>query len=158
VTSDEVLARERFQAAGILAEDGFGQTALALLELEHFLFDGVLGNQPIGEHLARLADAMRAIDRLRFDRRVPPRIEQEDVLGGGEVEAEAARLEADQEQLAVRIGLEAVDARVTVARPAVEVLVGEAEAIERSAHAIEQLHELREDDCLVTLLEHFAEV
>ena len=67
-------------------------------------------DQPVGEHLARLADAVRAVDRLRLDGRVPPRVEQEHVVGRGQVQAEAAGLEADQEQPAVGIVLEPLDA------------------------------------------------
>ena len=39
-------------------------------------------------------------------------IEQEDVVGRRQVQAQAAGLEADQEQLAVRVVLEALDPRL----------------------------------------------
>ena len=40
-----------------------------------------------------LPDAVRAIGGLILDGGVPPRVEQEHVIGGGEVEAGAAGLE-----------------------------------------------------------------
>jgi len=49
------------------------------------------------KHVLRLPDAMGATDRLRFDRRIPPRIEQKDVLRGRQVQAQSARFQADQE-------------------------------------------------------------
>ena len=74
-------------------DDGVGQVAFGLLQLEHFLFHGVARNQPISKHLARLADAMRTIDGLSFYRWVPPRIEQINVFSGVEVESQAARFQ-----------------------------------------------------------------
>ena len=58
------------------------------------------------KHPPRLADAVRAVDRLRLDRRIPPGIEQEHVVRRGQVQPEPARLEADQEQPAGRVRLE----------------------------------------------------
>ena len=40
---------------------------------------------------------MSSVNRLRFDRRVPPRVEQEAVVGLSQVKSGAARLEADEE-------------------------------------------------------------
>ena len=73
-----------------------------------------------------LADAVRAVDGLGLDGRVPPGVEQEDVVGGGQVQAEAAGLEADQEDRAVGVVLEPLDPAGAVAGAAVEVLVGDA--------------------------------
>ena len=44
-------------------------------------------------HVLALTDPERAIGRLILDRRVPPAIEVDDVVGRGEVEARAARLQ-----------------------------------------------------------------
>ena len=49
-----------------------------------------------------LADPVRAVDGLGLDGGVPPRVEQVDVFGGRQVQAEAAGLEADQEDRAFR--------------------------------------------------------
>jgi hypothetical protein len=45
------------------------------LELPDFLFDAVLHQQAVSNYVARLAYAMRAVNRLHLDRRVPPRME-----------------------------------------------------------------------------------
>ena len=76
------------------------------------LLDRVAGDQAVGEDVLRLADPVRAVDRLRLDGRVPPGVEQEDVLGRGQVQAEAAGLQADQEEPAVRVVLEPLDPRL----------------------------------------------
>ena len=104
-----VRSRIRLLSALMIAS---ARSRLRLLQLEHLLLDRVARDQPVGEHAARLADAVRAVDRLRLDRRVPPRVEQEDVVGRGQVQAQAAGLEADQEQPAVRVVLEPLDARL----------------------------------------------
>jgi hypothetical protein len=64
---------------------------------------------------------MGAVDGLAFHGWVPPRVEQIDVVGGGQVEAESAGFQADQEQLAVRVVLEALDPGLPIAGAAVEV-------------------------------------
>jgi hypothetical protein len=69
------------------------RAALALLEFEDAVLDGVLGDEAVDEHGAVLADAVGAVGGLIFDGGVPPGVEQEDVVGGGEVEAGAAGLE-----------------------------------------------------------------
>ena len=62
--------------------------------------------------VAGLADAKGAVGGLVLDRRVPPAVEVEDVVGGGKVQSRAARLEReDEDRRAVR-GLEPLDHRV----------------------------------------------
>ena len=96
-------SRVRLRISAVVGvDDRVGQFALLLLQLQHLFLDGVAGDQAVGEDRLRLADAVRAVDGLRLDGRVPPRIEQEDILGGGEIQAQSARLQADQEQLALR--------------------------------------------------------
>src|SRR5687768_1369521 len=91
----QVVPLQGAYEAVVGVDDRVGQVLLALLELEHLLLDRVLGDQAVGEHVLGLADAVGAVDRLGLDGRVPPRVEEEDVLGGGEVEAQPAGLEAD---------------------------------------------------------------
>ena len=76
----EVLAAERAQQSLVGADDRVGEVALGRLQLDDLVFHRVGGEQAIGEDVPRLADAVRAIDRLRFHGRVPPRIEQKDVV------------------------------------------------------------------------------
>ncbi len=80
------------QQAIVRADNGVGKIALGLLQLENFLFHGIARDQTVGEDLARLADAVSAIDRLRFDGGIPPRIEQINIFGGVQIETEAAGL------------------------------------------------------------------
>src|ERR1700741_3607106 len=90
----EVFAPEIADDARIGCEGRVGELALLLLQFEDALFDRVAGDQTVREDMALLTDAVRAIDRLRLDRRVPPRVEQEHVCGGGEIQPEPAGLQA----------------------------------------------------------------
>ena len=128
----QILSPQIANQAGVGAHDRVGQSSLRGLQLEHLLLDGVARDEPVGEHGPRLPDAVRAVDRLRLDGRVPPRVEQEHVLGGGEVQAEAAGLQADEKQRAVRRS-GTVDARLSVPRLSVEVLVGQPRLVEPRA-------------------------
>src|SRR5207244_2766331 len=93
----QVFTTQAAKQAVVGVDDGVGQGALALLQFQHFLFHGVARDQAIGKDVARLADAMSAVDRLRFDRRVPPGIEEKNVLSGSEIESQAAGLETNEE-------------------------------------------------------------
>src|SRR5215210_230137 len=102
----QILPAQARQHAPIRLDDGVGEVSLALLELENLLLDGVAGHQTAGEDGTALADAVGAVDGLGLDGGVPPGIEEVDVVGGGEVQAQPPRLEADQEELAGGVGLE----------------------------------------------------
>ena len=92
-------------AEGVAVVHDAGGTASALraCERDDLLFDGVAGDQPVDHDVAGLADAVGAVDGLGLGGRVPPRVEQEAVVGLGEVQAEAAGLEADQEDRVVAV-------------------------------------------------------
>ncbi len=83
------------------------------MELHHFLFDGVAGDQPIDGDGAGLADAVGAVGGLVFGGGVPPGVEMDDVVGPGQVEAGAARFEGDEEEVALA-GLEGVHAALAL--------------------------------------------
>ena len=84
-------------------------------------------------HRPQLSDAVRAAQRLVFGGRVPPRVDDQQLVGRGEIEAEAARLQADQEQAVLAL-LEGVDAPRSLGRrrAAVQVLVPMPAASSRS--------------------------
>src|SRR5450755_2936826 len=111
----QILALEVADQAVIFADDGGGQIALGALQLQNFLFDSIARDQAIGEDLVHLADAVGAVDGLGFDGGIPPGVEQKDVLGGGQVEAQSSSLQADEEQGASRVVLEALDALLAIA-------------------------------------------
>src|SRR4051812_38529068 len=106
----EVFALKRSDHAIVGRDDGVGQIAFALLKLQHFFFDRIARDESIREHSPRLSDAVRAVDRLRFDGGVPPRIEKENVIRRRQIQADAAGFQADEEQLAILIRLKSIDA------------------------------------------------
>src|SRR5438876_376995 len=83
----EIIQREHAGEV-VFTEDVFGKGALLLLKLSNFFFDALLHEQTVGDHVARLADAMGAVDGLGFDGGIPPRIVEHDVARRGEVETE----------------------------------------------------------------------
>jgi len=98
----------------ILTKDRIRQCALRRLQLEDLFFDRGPGDQPCSDHAARLADAVRPVDRLRFDRRIPPGIEQVHVVRRREVESVPARLETHEEERNGCVGLKPIDPRLAV--------------------------------------------
>ncbi len=104
-----------------------------------------------------LADAVRAVDGLGLDGRVPPGIEQVNIFGSGQVKSQAAGLEADQEDRAVGVGLEPLDLGGAVAGPAVEIFIGDLFLVEPLADDRQEAGELGEDQDLVPFLDDFGD-
>jgi hypothetical protein len=105
-----------------------------------------------------LADPVRAIGRLVLDRGVPPRIEVDDVVGGGQVDAGAARLERQQEHVGLA-GLERGDPLRALRRRglAVEVQRRVTGLVERLADQREVRGELAEHQRAVALAAQLVE-
>src|SRR5581483_5202076 len=118
---------------------------LASGEGNDLLFDRVASDQPVDVHRPGLANPVGAVDRLVFGGGVPPGVEQEAVVGLGEVEAEATGLEADQED-GVVAGTEALEHACALPCPAVEVAVADALSLEPLAHHGEEAGELAEHE------------
>jgi hypothetical protein len=116
----------------VFADDRIRQRPLGFLQLQHLLFHRVSRDQPVGEDRPRLSDAVRAVDRLRLHRRIPPRIQQKHVLRRRQIQAQPARLQADQKQLAIGTVLEVLDASLAVPRLPVQVLILQPTSIEMS--------------------------
>src|SRR5262249_57330320 len=86
-------AQEFFFSANGCADE----FALAVLQRQNLLLDGIASNQFVaGDHLG-LADAMCAVGRLFLDSRVPPGIKMNDGVRAGKVQTGAACLETDEE-------------------------------------------------------------
>src|SRR6185436_16708652 len=94
---------------------------------------------------------MRAIDRLRLNRRVPPWIKQENVLSRGQVETQSSCLETDEEERTRRIGLKTLDSGGSIARTAIEVFVRRVQRVEPRPEQRNETRELRKHERFVSL-------
>ena len=123
-----------------------------LAQLHDALLQRAGVHQSVHGHRALLAPAVRTPAGLVFDDRVPPRIGDHHVVGHREVQAEAAGLEADEEQRAFA-GLEGCHAPRALGRRggAVKVLVGNASGLQRLAQQRQEVHELAEHQRLVAV-------
>ena len=173
VGSLEQFVGFEFEQFGEGAVGEFGEEALALVDdfggegglvLDHVVdavFEGAAADEFVHHDAAGLADAEGAIGGLVLDGGVPPAVVVEDVRGAGEVEAEAAGFEREDEGLRDGGGLEvahhgvargAGDAAVEVGHVAAE---GLAEVLrEQVAH----LGVLREDERAFAAGEDFFEL
>src|SRR3546814_16145682 len=69
------------------------QFPFCFLETHDLFFDGAGADQPDGDDVFLLADAVNAVNRLVFDCRVPPGIDEINVVSLGEIQADAAGFE-----------------------------------------------------------------
>ena len=88
-----------------MIKNGIGQFSFVLLHLQDFFFYGIFRNDFACKDMTRLADTVGAVDGLRLRGGIPPWIQQEDVVRRREIEADTARLEADEKSGNVRICL-----------------------------------------------------
>ena len=95
---------------------------------------------------------MRAIDRLRLDRRVPPRVVENHIRRGREVQPEAGRLQRQQKHRVAALRLELRDQRLAILRLAGEHQVPDSGGGEPLPDDFEHRHELAEDEHLVALV------
>ena len=80
-------------------QDLLGQELFEALLLNYLLLDGSGGHEPVDLNRALLPDPPRALDRLLVHGWVPVRLEQEDVVRGGQVQAEPSDPRRQQERL-----------------------------------------------------------
>ena len=120
-----------------------------MLENADLFLDGVPGKEAVGDDLVLLADAVGAVDGLILDGGVPPWIVEDDVGGGGEIEAGTTCFEGKHEDGGVFGGLEAFDFAFAVLGLAGEVIVGTVLEFEAGLDEVQHGDELRKDKDLV---------
>ena len=91
----EQFLRAAFEQVG-------GQLAFFVDQGVDAFLDRAAADELVDQDVALLADAEGPVGRLVLDRRVPPAVEMDDVRGGGQVQAGAARLEREDEERAAR--------------------------------------------------------
>ncbi len=99
----------------------FHQLLLALLQGQDFLFHRVACDKFVDEDGFILPDAVRAVAGLLLDGGIPPGVEVDDVIGGGEIQPQPAGLETDKEERDFGVFLELVYLLLPVARLPVEI-------------------------------------
>src|SRR5438128_5488354 len=100
---------------------------------------------------------MGAVGGLRLDRGIPPRIEMNDGVGSGEIEADAAGFQADQEDWNRGIALEAIHDFLTLFGRAIEIAEWNLELLQAFANEVQHRDELAEDENAVFAVDRFLE-
>ena len=139
------------EVAGVTADHQVEELfLLGLQRLDAFL-DGAGRDHAVDEDRVRLADAVHPVDRLVLHRGVPPRVEQEHIIGGMQRDARAGGLQAHQHGRRPRRRLEILHRLLPVHGHAGDLIARQLRVMldQRRAHPVEQRHELREDDHLV---------
>ena len=119
--------------------------------LRDALLDRAARDEPPRGHRPRLADAVDPVDRLPVDLRVEVGVEEDDVVGGGEADAEAAC--ARRADLCAVRRVERGDVEVTLdaVGRAVEPDEGVALLVAEAFEDVERRRVLREDDDAVVV-------
>src|SRR5258708_4908866 len=101
---------------------------------------------------------MRSIDGLRFDRWVPPRIQEKNIVRCRKVQPDASRLQADEKERTAGVGLESLDRLFAITCGSVEVFVADSLVFESRPHESEKRRELRKNDGLLFLVAYRREL
>ena len=89
-------------AADIRAfKQGIGQVAFSGVQFNNLFLDGAFHDKAVHSDRTLLANAVGPVRGLVFNRRVPPRVHVDHVIGRGQVQARATSLEADKKQIAL---------------------------------------------------------
>ena len=132
-------------------ECGIGETAFSRVEFQNAFFHRIACNQSMDDNRSGLADSVRAIGRLIFHRRVPPGIEEEDMIGGRQVEPGAPGFERDEHHGSAFPFAETANDLGPVSGGSVQSFVLQAGILKRRFTEIKQGSPLREDQGLVSL-------
>src|SRR5262249_45961602 len=114
---------------------------------------GAGGDEPVGMHGASLADAMTAIDGLRFDGWVPPRIVENYIAGIGQVESGARGPQAEKEHGGGAVLLEVLRDSLGFLGFAGEDVSRDLAVLALGFQEPEHLYELGEEEDLLAFLE-----
>jgi hypothetical protein len=153
---EQLVSRQIATAAGIF-EGRIGKGALPCVELEDSFFDCVARDQSMQNDGAILPDAVGAVGGLLLNCWIPPRVEEEHMVRGGEVEAGAARSKGQEHNWGALVALEGVDDRAAVTRRSVQAQSVDSQASESGLNEIKQARPLREDQRLMTVGNGFFE-
>src|SRR5688572_12312475 len=106
-----------------------------------------------------MADAVGAVDGLVFDGGVPPGVEEDDIAGGGEIEADAAGAQGNEEDGGAGSVLELFDERLAVLGGTGEEKRVPLALADGGGDEVEHAGELGEDEDLVAFFhEGFEEL
>ena len=82
--------------------------------LDDVLLDGALGDEPVDVDVPRLPDPVAPVLRLRVHRRVPVGVVEDDGVGAGEVDADAAGPGRQDEDEVLLVAVEALHERLAL--------------------------------------------
>ena len=68
---------------------------LLVLDIHHLTLDGVVCDVLVYKHVLVLAEPVHPVKALPLAGRIPGRVQQEKVVGGGEIETNSTSLESD---------------------------------------------------------------
>ena len=155
------LIEERLELVHALEEVGGEATRLddhvveqpLLVRLaQDVLLDGRFGDEPVDVHLARLADAVRAVLRLRIDGRVPVGVVEDHGVGARQVDAQPARARREDEDEDLGVQVEPIHELLPLVHlgRAVQSQVRVAADVDPALEHVEHLGHLREDEAAVS--------
>lgn len=141
-------------AEAALADDELLQTALGVGREQQLLLDGAARGEAVHDDGPLLADAVAAVLRLQVLLGVKVRVEEDDGIGAGEVDALAAGAGREEEDAVIGVRVEGVDLRATRLLRYAAVDAARIPAAQLAAVVLEnvELHgELRKDEHLVVV-------
>ena len=127
------------------AEYSVDEALLAVLELEYLLFECGGADETVDEDGTALALTVGTADSLFLGSGVPPWVEEEDIIGLGEVEAYAASLQGDKEELACGVFLEPSYDAFPVGGCSGEHGIRPVAVVHLFCHNVEKLHKFAEN-------------
>src|SRR5262249_963967 len=120
--------------------------------------DSVLDDEASNKDALLLTNAVGALDRLVLNGGVPPTVEEKHVIGELEVQTDAARAVAPQQDVLAAIGAKLCENGLPLYRWYSAVELQRPEVSQSAGQHLQRLDPLRENDGLTATVGHFRQI
>jgi hypothetical protein len=152
----EILQSEAFHERLLAFDQVVAEFSFAGLERQNLLFDRAFRDEFVDGYGSFLTYSVRAVHRLGFNGRIPPRVVQDHHVGTRKVQTDATGFEADQKHWRAAC-LKPVDLCLPIAGASVQVAKWDVRWLQGGGYQAKHPGKLTENEDLMAILDRIAD-